>query len=207
MKLLRLLGALVLAAGVAAPARAQSAVTSADIQRLQDVIYDASRDMAQVRSRDAALASQLQAELDDARDEAIYLKVKLRQERTDLARRVHRRARSHREHPQPRARRLRGRVHAARRLALGVGPTPAAAARPRVVRRIRTKSRSGPSSTFGFRRRSASKTAQVEDRFEATTMVDLLDERGRVLVPAGSVDARRRELGEQSRRARIARAA
>jgi len=33
----------------------------------------------------------------------------------------------------------------------------------------------------------SSKTAQVEDRFEATTMVDLLDERGRVLVPSGSV--------------------
>ena len=32
-----------------------------------------------------------------------------------------------------------------------------------------------------------SKTAQVEDRFEATTMVDLRDERGRVMVPAGSL--------------------
>jgi enamine deaminase RidA (YjgF/YER057c/UK114 family) len=33
----------------------------------------------------------------------------------------------------------------------------------------------------------SSKTSQVEDRFEATTMVDLRDERGRVMVPAGSV--------------------
>src|SRR5262249_44765362 len=33
----------------------------------------------------------------------------------------------------------------------------------------------------------SSRTAQVEDRFEATTLVDLRDERGRVLVPAGSV--------------------
>src|SRR5689334_7960061 len=64
--------ALVLAAP--GPARAQSAVSSADIQRLQDNIYDASRDVAQVRSRDSALASQLQADLDDARDEATYLK-------------------------------------------------------------------------------------------------------------------------------------
>ena len=78
MKLLRLLGAAILAAGVAAPARAQSSVTSADIQRLQDVIYEASRDVTQLRTRDAATASQLQAELDDARDEVIYLKVKLR---------------------------------------------------------------------------------------------------------------------------------
>src|SRR5206468_815801 len=78
VKLLRLLGAVILAAGVAAPAGAQSSVTSADIQRLQDVSYEASRDVAQVRTRDAVLASQLQAELDDARDEVIYLKVKLR---------------------------------------------------------------------------------------------------------------------------------
>ena len=53
----------------------QYTVTNADVQRLQDTVYDASRDVAQVRSRDAALASQLQAELDDARDEVIYLKV------------------------------------------------------------------------------------------------------------------------------------
>ena len=32
----------------------------------------------------------------------------------------------------------------------------------------------------------SSANAQVEDRFEATTLVDLTDERGRVLVPAGS---------------------
>src|SRR5437667_7044813 len=63
---------------MARPAAAQADVTSADIQRLQDNIYDASRDIAQVRSRDASLASQLQSELDDVRDEATYLKVKLR---------------------------------------------------------------------------------------------------------------------------------
>src|SRR2546428_5266934 len=57
---------------------AQADVTTADIQRLQDNIYDVSRDIAQARTRDASLASQLQAELDDARDEATYLKVKLR---------------------------------------------------------------------------------------------------------------------------------
>jgi len=33
----------------------------------------------------------------------------------------------------------------------------------------------------------SSKTSQVEDRFEATTMVDLRDERGRMMVPAGSL--------------------
>src|SRR2546428_729469 len=53
-------------------------VTRADIQRLQDNVYQASRDVAQLRDRDAGLAAQLQAQLDDASDEAIYLKVKLR---------------------------------------------------------------------------------------------------------------------------------
>jgi hypothetical protein len=33
----------------------------------------------------------------------------------------------------------------------------------------------------------SSKTSQVEDRFEATTMVDLREEGGRVMVPAGSL--------------------
>src|SRR5947207_4866724 len=53
-------------------------VTRADIQRLQDETYQASRDVAQLRGRDATIAAQLQSELDDASDEAIYLKVKLR---------------------------------------------------------------------------------------------------------------------------------
>src|SRR5258706_12254001 len=69
---------LALALSVAASAAGQSSVTTADIQRLQDTIYDASRDISQARSRDSALASQLQGELDDARDETVYLKVKLR---------------------------------------------------------------------------------------------------------------------------------
>jgi len=72
-----LIVALTLAAGSASPAAAQS-ITPTDVQRLQDSIYDASRAVGQLRSRDANEASQLQAELDDASDEAIYLKVKLR---------------------------------------------------------------------------------------------------------------------------------
>src|SRR5262249_28318723 len=70
--------ALALVAGFGRASAAQTTVTSSDIQRLQDMIYDVSRDVNQLRSRDAALASQLQAELDDARDEAVYLRVKVR---------------------------------------------------------------------------------------------------------------------------------
>ena len=55
--------------GLAASAAAQGNVTQADIQRLQDNVYQAGTDVTQARTRDAARANQLQAELDDLRDE------------------------------------------------------------------------------------------------------------------------------------------
>ena len=57
-------------------------VTQGDIQRLQDNVYLADRDVSQVRGRDSSRATQFQTELDDLRDEVVYLKVKLRKERT-----------------------------------------------------------------------------------------------------------------------------
>jgi hypothetical protein len=63
---------------LARPAAAQS-VTTADIQRLQDQVYDASNDVSRMRgSQDTS--SRLQTEIDDLRDEIVYLKVKLRKE-------------------------------------------------------------------------------------------------------------------------------
>jgi hypothetical protein len=63
---------------LARPAAAQS-VTTADIQRLQDQVYEASNDVSRVRgSQDTS--SRLQTEIDDLRDEVVYLKVKLRKE-------------------------------------------------------------------------------------------------------------------------------
>ena len=56
------LGALV-AVSLAAPALAQQNVTQADIQRLQDNVYLADRDVAQLRVRDATRANQLTSEL------------------------------------------------------------------------------------------------------------------------------------------------
>src|SRR3954469_1712585 len=69
----------------AAPSRARAAqtqVTAADIQRLQDAVYDAGSDMLRLRDRDARLADSLQRDLDDLRDEVIYLKVKLRKQQS-----------------------------------------------------------------------------------------------------------------------------
>ncbi|MBM3819372.1 MAG: hypothetical protein FJW14_10210, partial [Acidimicrobiia bacterium] len=56
----------------------QATVTQTDIQRLQDNVFQASSDVTQLRGRDAARAERLQTELDDLREEVIYLKVKLR---------------------------------------------------------------------------------------------------------------------------------
>src|SRR5688500_4944336 len=67
---------------LAQPAAAQqTAITTDDIQRLQDNVYLAERDISQLRSRDNTRAEGLQTELDQLRDEVIYLKVKLRKER------------------------------------------------------------------------------------------------------------------------------
>jgi hypothetical protein len=179
--------ALALIIGLSAPASAQTNVTtSAEIQRLQDAAYDASRDVTQLRSRDSVLASQLQGELDDARDEAVYLKVKLRKnERVDRNEYLD----------------LRDRIDAIRSRArgdstFGGSPTSAAGAAARDDRPATssTTGRSGSNedipvgTEFDVRLSNAlsSATAQVEDRFEATTMVDLR-QGNRVVVPAGSV--------------------
>jgi TolA-binding protein len=75
-----LVAALTLALGVAI-ASAQS-VTTSDIQRLQDRIYDADTQISSVRAQNASLAADMRAQLDDLRDEVTYLKVKLRKEGT-----------------------------------------------------------------------------------------------------------------------------
>jgi hypothetical protein len=162
---------------------AQSTVSSAELQRLQDSIYDASRDIAQMRSRDGSLAGQLQSELDDARDEVTYLRVKLRKnesitrsEYTDL----------------------RDRIETIRSRARGESTTApsrngdragdAARSAPRSSGSTRSADQVPSGTEFDVRLQDplSSKTAQVEDRFEATTMVDLR-EGDTVLVPAGSI--------------------
>ena len=54
--------ALALIASLSGAASAQTTVTSsAEIQRLQDNVYEASRDVTQLRSRDTVLASSFRA--------------------------------------------------------------------------------------------------------------------------------------------------
>jgi len=174
-----------LIASLSGAASAQSGVSSAEIQRLQDNIYDASRDVTQLRARDSALASQLQGELDDARDEAVYLKVKLRKnERIDRNEYLD----------------LRDRIDGIRNRARGDSTfSDSSTTRAGTAGGARDDRPAAPAATqsagdvpvgteFDVRLSNAlsSATAQVEDRFEATTMVDLR-EGNRVVVPAGSV--------------------
>jgi ElaB/YqjD/DUF883 family membrane-anchored ribosome-binding protein len=175
--------------GLAASAAAQGNVTQADIQRLQDNVYQAGTDVTQARTRDAARANQLQAELDDLRDEVIYLKVKLRKEGS-LARTEYADVRD-------RVESLRTRARNDATNASTPPPAPAAAPAAQATRSTTNTPASTPAAGTGqipvgteldvrVGTRLNSGTAAVEDRFEATTLVDF-NSGGRTLVPAGSV--------------------
>jgi hypothetical protein len=203
----------VLIASLAAPVAAQqsTAVTQADIQRLQDNVYLADRDLSQARSRDAARATQLQAELDDLRDEVVYLKVKLRKERT-LSRSEYADVRDRIEDLRSRARgessspvsSSSSSSSTSASAAVAPGPRPAS---PAPVSPAPSSSSTSTTSTASTRTTAPagtveipvgteidvrlqnalnSGTNQVEDRFEATTLVDV-GVNSRVVIPAGSL--------------------
>ena len=191
----RLAAAPVLVVALAVPSAAQTAarITNADIQKLQDNVYLAERDINQLKTRDAARATQLQAELDDLGDEVIYLRVKLRKERT-LARSEFTDVESRIDGVRSRARGTSTGTATATPApgtplpfpSTDRGPAPA----PSAERPARTSTnREIPAGTELDVRLSNmlnSGTSQVEDRFEATTLVDLVVD-GRTLVPAGAV--------------------
>jgi hypothetical protein len=185
------------ALSLAGPAVAQQSVTQTDIQRLQDNIFQAERDINQMPNRDSSRAAQLRDDLDDLRDEVVYLKVKLRKERTVT--------RAEYADVRDRIEDLRGRTRgdaSSRSTAAPPAPAPAvstprpepAAPRPEPAA-TRTQSQTtaaanevpvGTELDVRLQNSLNSGTAQVEDRFEGTTLVDL-NVNGRVLIPAGSV--------------------
>jgi hypothetical protein len=192
--------AVCLLASLSSPGFAQqtSSVTQADVQRLQDNVYLADRDISQLRSRDATRADQLVSELDDLRDEVVYLKVKLRKEKAL---------------PRAEFADVRDRIDDLRSRARGdnnasVAPVSPSRVEPTPVPGAVTPS-SPRASTSTTTPRSASSvgsleipvgteidvrlqnslnsgTAQVEDRFEGTTVADLSID-GRVAIPSGSL--------------------
>ena len=153
--------AVALIAGLSRPAAAQYSVTNADMQRLQSTIDLTSRDIAQMRRGDPGYAAQLQEELEGARDEFAYLQARLRRN-------------------QPIARSeyldLRDSISSIRGRAAGDADS-----RNRDPRDVPA----GTQFDIRLQTRLSSATAQVEDRVDAITVVDMR-RGGRVIVPAGS---------------------
>ena len=181
--------AVVVAATLASPALAQQAVTQTDIQRLQDNVFLADRDITTLRSRDATRANQLIAELDELRDEVVYLKVKLRKERF-LARTEYADVRDRIEDVRTRARGdATGRYTPPPVSSTPGVPGDRTASQPAPTRRLPAgvvEIPSGTETDVRLQHNLNSGTAQVEDRFEATTLADLTAG-GVVAIPAGSL--------------------
>ena len=195
--------AALLVASLAAPAAAQQNlnVTQSDIQRLQDNVYLAERDLSQVRSRDSARATQFQTELDDLRDEVVYLKVKLRKERA-LARTEYADVRDRIEDLRTRARnestnastQTPSTTTTTQNNNRGTWQAPPPSGTSTATGSTATTTRgttnveipSGTEVDVRLQNTLSSGTAQVEDRFEGTTLVDL-NVNGRAAIPAGSV--------------------
>jgi hypothetical protein len=182
---------LVAAAAVAilvgpAPAVAQDMTTS-DVTRLEQTVDGLYADLAQLRQRDRAAARSLEAELMTLDEEVTYLKVKLRRER-NVSRADYLDVRDRLENLSAR---VSGRDTTGGYTTGRTDPTdrtnpypasgtrtPTATTQPGVVPM-------GTELDVRLEQRLSSDTARVEDRFEATTVVDLR-ENNRVVIPAGS---------------------
>ena len=207
----RVLGVVAIAAlwlSLARPASAQS-VTATDIQRLQDQVYDAGSDVSRMRGNQDT-AARLQSELDDLRDEVVYLKVKLRKEGAvnrsdynDVQRRIQD-VRSRARADAPNSSSSSGnpggwRTNSSDPYGNGsrTGSSSGGVTGGVVDDRTRTDQGTTRSTTntngipsgqeidARLETELSSATAQVEQRFEATTVADLY--RGNeILIPAGS---------------------
>ena len=164
----RVLIGLALALFVIAPvtrgsAQPNSSLTETDIQRLQTAVADARADVDRARARDQQLAASLSKELDNLADEVTYLAVKLRKEQ---------------QVPRSEGTDLRDRIDDVRTRARGDSTPPAAAA-------VSDEIPVGTEIDVRLLDPLSSGRNQVEDRFRATTIVDLrMGDRN--LIPAGS---------------------
>jgi hypothetical protein len=146
----------------------QTPVTAAELARLDSTIVDIERQLVNLKKTDLTLASEVERSLNDLRDEAAYLRVKLRREgsvtRTDY------------NSVRDRLETLRLRAHGQKVAAQPGGEDPLVTVYTIAVgtefdTRLQTPLNSGK--------------VRAEDRFEATTMLDY--EIGKdLVVPAGS---------------------
>ena len=199
--------AILLATGTAA--HAQQSVNTGDIQRLQDQAYQAGSDVSKLRSSDPNLASRLESELDDLRDEIVYLKVKMRKEgsvnRTEFSdlrdRLQDLRTRARSDNPSSGSSQPGGVSGGVASPSSG-GVSGGSSGGVYDTRRPTSQSSGSQSSGSQSSGRTSipegqeldvrldteltSDTAQVEDRFQATTVADLY-EGNEVLIPSGSI--------------------
>lgn len=161
----------VAAVAVLATSAAAQEMTTSDVQRLQQTADQIGDELVTLRSRDRTAARSLQTELTELEEEITYLKVRLRRERSV--------PRAHYTDVRDRLEDLRSRVTgnegSSGRYSVDNGSSTAS---PGTVP-------SGTEIDVRLQTALSSDTNQVEDRFEATTVVDLREE-GRVLIPAGS---------------------
>jgi hypothetical protein len=165
-----------------APAVAQDLTTS-DVTRLEQTVDQINADLVQLRQRDRGAARSLQAELVTLEEEVIYLKVKQRRERNV--------SRADYIEVRDRLANLSARVNGRDTSASGYGTGTRNSDYPATGSRTTSSTTStgvvpmGTELDVRLERGLSSDTALVEDRFEATTVVDLLAN-NRVVIPAGS---------------------
>jgi hypothetical protein len=170
MKSIRLALLLGLALAVATGAFAQAAVTAADITRLESTADEIAGRLDALRQGDATLAAEVFSSLADLRDEVTYLRVKMRREGSVT--------RDEYAAVRDRLETLRVRAEGDKVSAQPVLGDP----EPQSLTSI-------PVGTeFDVRLQTSlnSGTAKVEQRFEATTVLDY-SVNGTVVVPAGSL--------------------
>lgn len=172
--------AVMTALAIAVPAAAQAPVGTSDIQRLQDSLAQASSEVSQLRSRDAALAGRLQSDLDELREEVIYLKVKLRKERS-VPRADYTDVRDRLDDLRSRATATPSSSSASPR---SLTPVQPAIILPQANAQSGIEIPVGTELDVRLIGRLNSGIAKVEDRFEATTLADLILS-GRTVIPAG----------------------
>lgn len=190
------------------PARAAyggQQASQADIDRLQNSVFALSGEVMSLRDRNPDLARELQYQLDGIREDVIYLKVKLRRFQQG---RENAPSTADVSEVEARLNDVRGRMHggpaatAGRRgedsmAPPGSEPAPPAsesAPRPQPASPRATATRSGgevivPVGTeldVRLQQTLSSGTSNVEDRFEATTVVPLMVE-GVDAIPAGTL--------------------
>ncbi len=142
-------------------------VTTADLQTLQDSAATVATDIAQAENRDAARAGELDRELAEVRDDIAYLRGKLRREGKVSQKEV--------ADVRTQLDRIRTRAQS---VARGISTSaPSGSDRELPV---------GTEIDVRLQNTLSSAGAQVEDRVEATTVLNV-DNQEHVLVPAGSV--------------------